>query len=52
MKVTFNAVIVVVLEEDDSAEEFRHDVEKSITREWVKFPENGEAATVRIKSIE
>ncbi len=52
MRVTLNAEIVMVLEDEDSAEEFRHEVEASLAREWVKFPETGETATVRIKRID
>lgn len=52
MKVTFTVEITLVLEDDDSAEEFGHDIQASIEREWIKFPEHGEAATVHIRKID
>ena len=49
MTVTYSIELKLILEEDDSAEEFRHDIEKSIKAEWVKI--EGESAIIKTKSI-
>lgn len=50
MTVTYNIELKVILEEDDSAEEFRLDVEKLLKRDYASY--SGESVNVKTKSIE
>ena len=50
MTVTYSLELKLVLDDDDSAEKFRRDIEKSVSAEWVR--ENGESITVRTKTID
>ncbi len=50
MVVTYAIELKLVLEEDDSPEAFRHDVEKAVKAEWVKEP--GELVKVKTARIE
>ncbi len=50
MTVTYSIELKVILEDDDSAEEFRLDVEKLLKRDYAQF--TGETVHVKTKSIE
>lgn len=50
MKVSYTLELAIVIEDDDSAEEFRREIEKSVGREWVR--EDGDSLSVKTRSIE
>lgn len=50
MTVTYSIELKVILEEDDSAEEFRLDAEKLLKRDYAQFA--GESVTIKTKGID